>query len=457
MGKTLSNMGILWTDRRDFYIKPQTVATLWPIVTPFTTIMMAKPTEKVKDPDYKLFEYEGKWVRQEFSAGVIAAAQNWGGADANATALPGDAAANIATLPLLANSVIGLNATVSLAWKGLQLEIRSAAGEYKGVALIHSVSVAAQTITLKSMGNPRADDNRALALATGDVFYVVGSAFGEKTYAPSAWHDDIEVVYNSTQIFKTAVEVSGTLKEAALRGYSSELARLRGEKAKEHKIQKERAFLKGVRSFGTGMDHMRAGVFHADSHASHQVDEDGNLVRTTMGIIPAIFKYGTSDRTSDEQNIFQITMANYNYSQFVDDAEKMFNFLPTVGYKRGLCGPGAYSYWSKMANDAGFAKKSGWKVQLGAEERDKLGFKVRRLETPHGDLFLTLAPILRGPERNTMVVIDEENVGHTLYRGSKFMANIKTDDAYDGVKDQYFSDEGVRIGLIKTHSIWEFV
>jgi hypothetical protein len=37
------------------------------------------------------------------------------------------------------------------------------------------------------------------------------------------------------------------------------------------------------------------------------------------------------------------------------------------------------------------------------------------------------------------------------------MANIKTDDAYDGVKDQYFSDEGVRIGLIKTHSIWEFV
>jgi hypothetical protein len=458
IAKPLSNMGVLFTDRRDFYIKPQTVAHLWPTVTPFTTIMMSRGTEKVQDPDYKLFEYEGKWVRQEFTAGTIAAAQNWGGSDANATALPGDTSASLATLPVATSPPpIGITATVAPAWRNLQLEIRSAAGVYKGVGLVHAINTSTNSITVKSLGNPRADNNAALALATGDVFYIIGNAFGEGTYAAKAWHDDLEVVYNSAQIFKTAVNITGTLKAAALRGYSSELARLRVEKAKEHKIQKERAFLKGVRSHGTGMQHMRSGSFASDSFANHQVDEDGNLIRTTMGIVPAIFKYGSADPTSDEQNIFQVTMANYNYAQFVDDSEKMFNFLPAPGYKRGLCGPGAYSYWSKMANDSGFAKKSGWKVQLGAEERDKLGFKVRRLETPHGDLLLTPAPIFRGPERNTMLVIDEDYVGHTLYRPSAFQTNIKTDDGYDGVKDQYFSDEGVRIGLIKTHSIWEFV
>ena len=37
--KNLSGSGVLFTDRRDFYISPQVVKELWTDVTPFTTIV----------------------------------------------------------------------------------------------------------------------------------------------------------------------------------------------------------------------------------------------------------------------------------------------------------------------------------------------------------------------------------------------------------------------------------
>ena len=46
-----------------------------------------------------------------------------------------------------------------------------------------------------------------------------------------------------------------------------------------------------------------------------------------------------------------------------------------------------------------------------------------------------------------------KNLFHAQYRKPKFQANIKTDNAYDGVKDQYFSDEGIGISLIESHSM----
>ena len=36
-----------------------------------------------------------------------------------------------------------------------------------------------------------------------------------------------------------------------------------------------------------------------------------------------------------------------------------------------------------------------------------------------------------------------------------YQANIKTDNAFDGVKDQYMSDEGLGIQLIEIHSLFK--
>jgi hypothetical protein len=52
--KALDNSGVLFTDRRDFYIKPQVTAELWPSVSPFITTLLGKAPRKTKDPDFKL-------------------------------------------------------------------------------------------------------------------------------------------------------------------------------------------------------------------------------------------------------------------------------------------------------------------------------------------------------------------------------------------------------------------
>jgi hypothetical protein len=276
--------------------------------------------------------------------------------------------------------------------------------------------------------------------------YVIGSAIGEGQTSPEAWADELSVVYGSTQIFRTPVEITGTLYQAALRGESSELARLRLQKQQEHKIQKERAFILQGSPAGTGMD----GTAYTDKVV---LDKDGKPVRTTMGIVPAIEKYGKT--SGDSQNIFTPSMATYKYSQFVDDMEKVFQYIPEAGFKYAFCGRGVISYFSKV--DTNLAKQSGFAVQMQQKaDRDTLGFAIKTLETPHGILKLVPTPVLRGPHKNTMIIPSDENLFHAMYRDAKYSTNIKTENGYDGVKDEYFSDEGIGMTLIESHNLFKF-
>jgi hypothetical protein len=270
-----------------------------------------------------------------------------------------------------------------------------------------------------------------------DWCFVIGTAIGEGQTSPESWADELKVVYGNTQIFRTPVEVTGSLYQAALRGESSELARLRLIKQQEHKIQKERAFIFQGSPAGTGMD----GTAYSDAV---RLDKDGKPVRTTMGIIPVIEKYAA-------QNVLPIVSASYKYSNFVDDMEKVFQYIPEAGFKYAFCGRGAISYFSKV--DSNLASKSSWNVQLSKSDRDTLGFNVRTLETPHGILKLVPTPVLRGPYNNTILIPSDENLFHAQYRAAKYSTNIKTENGYDGVKDEYFSDEGIGMTLAESHFI----
>jgi hypothetical protein len=283
------------------------------------------------------------------------------------------------------------------------------------------------------------------AFVATDYAMVVGSAFGEGTGAPTAWSDDLKVVYNQCQIFKTPVEITGTLLQASLRGVSKELGRLRDMKSQEHKIQKERAFLFGSNPQGTGHDSGAFGSLEAIG------DAQGNTLRTTMGLIPALKKHGVSSASSYEQNVFASSDIE-TYSKFVDSMEKIFQYVPTSGMKRAFVGAGALGHWSKMSGASGFAGDSGWGVDIGDMKRDTLGFNYRTLETPHGMLQLIPTPSLRGPYNKHMVIVSDENLFHAQYRAPKFEASIQAND-YDGVKDQYVSDEGIGITLMESHAM----
>ncbi len=431
--KQLYNGGassVLYTDRRDFYVDPQVTKELWTDVAPFTTLVSNRETRDVPDPIFKMFEHRNPWVKQEFSInkGTPGTLPN------NDTGLTG--------IPI--DGIVGLASSADSSYVGLEVEIwNSAKTTYKTVALVSAVASNGE-ITLKHL------KAGTQALADNDVCIVIGNARGEGSSSPDAWSDELSTVWNSTQIFKTPLQITGTLEAAVLRGESSELARLRKMKAEEHKMQKEKAFLFGKRIGGTGLSGS------SDSFADNgRTDADGNIVRTTYGLIPAIEDYGAS--SGDDKNIFTVG-DSYSYSNFVDDMEKVFQYVPEAGVKRAFCGAGALGYWSKLASASGsnvMASNSGWTVNIGDMKRDALGFNYRVLETPHGMLQLIPTPALRGPYNKYMVVVSDENLFHAQYRPMVYQANIKQDNAFDGVKDQYMSDEGLGLQLIESHKLFK--
>lgn len=427
--KQLYNGGassVLYKDRRDFYLDPQVTKELWTDVAPFTTLISNQESRNVSDPLFKMFEHRNPWVKQEF------AINNGEGY----TIPDSDAGIEIAI-----DGIKNLASVADSSYVGLQIEIwKDDYSAKKGIALIKSVSAGAPTVVSLSGEFDVEDD---------DVCLVIGNARGEGSSAPEAWSDELTTVWNSCQIFKTPLQITGTLEAAVLRGESSELARLRRMKAEEHKMQKEKAFLFGKRIGGTGLS--GSGDSFADGG---RVDGDGNIIRTTYGIIPALEDYGYA--SGDDQNKF-VVGNSYTYANFVDDMEKVFQYVPESGVKRAFCGAGALGYWSKMASASGsnvMSSNSGWTVNIGDMKRDALGFNYRVLETPHGMLQLIPTPALRGPYNKHMLVVSDENLFHAQYRPMVYQANIKTDNAFDGVKDQYMSDEGVGIQLIESHKLF---
>ena len=441
--KLLKASGVLYTDRRNFYVDPQVTKELWTDVAPFTTMISNQEQRQVPDPTFKMFEHRNPWVKQEF--------QNAGETVTLAANGTESAALNI-------DNIQGLASSVDSSYLGLVVEIWNSAKDSKKATAIISSAVDADEIKVKILSTESGSD---YDLVDNDYYMVIGNAHGEGSSAPEAWADELDVVYNSCQIFKTPLQVTGTLEAAVLRGESSELARLRRMKAQEHKMQKEKAFLFGQRVGGTGLGDAAYDAGNLGSDPAEGVladggrtDSDGNLIRTTYGIISALDKYGNSTSTHDAQNVFTVD-GSYGYGNFVDDMEKVFQYIPETGMKRAFVGAGALGYWSKMAGSSGLAGNSGWTVNIGDMKRDGLGFNYRVLETPHGMLQLIPTPALRGPYNKYMAVVSDENLFHAIYRPSMYQTNIKQDNAFDGVKDQYMSDEGVGIQLIESHHLFK--
>jgi|TARA_R110001583_G_scaffold194500_1_gene365502 hypothetical protein len=428
--------GVLYTDRRDFYVSPQVVKELWTDVAPFTTVISNRETRKVPDPIFKMFEHRNPWVKQKCLVNGTPTLDD----DDN-----GDTVA--------VDGIVGLVDGPDNSWVGLIFEFWNTAETTKaGTAVVTAVS--GSNLTMKTLSGA------AFSPGNNAPMYVVGNAHGEGSSAPDAWADELQVVFNSSQIFKTPLQITGTLLAASLRGEASELSRLRAQKNQEHKMQKEKAFLFGQRDSGTdlGGSAYDAGNRSADIVETFaddgRTDANSNVIRTTYGMVSAMDKYGESG-SYDYQNIFSVSEATYTYNSFVDDMEKVFQYVPEAGVKRAFCGSGALGYWSKMAGSEGMAGSSGWTVNLSDMRRDSLGFNYKVLETPHGILQLIPTPALRGPYNKYMLVVSEENLFHAQYRSPMYQTNIKTDNAFDGVKDQYFSDEGVGISLIESHHLFK--
>ena len=411
--KSALNSGVLYEDRRNLYLNPHITKELYPSVTPFTTLIQNMSMVKTPDPDYKMFEHEASWVDMRFLQA--------GSGNTDALAVSTESAD------------ITIDGVVGQPYLGLKVDIYAdsagSPGTYKGQAVITTMtsSSVVQVTPIYKLADPSFADN--------DIFVAVGHAAGEGTGAPEATSDELTIAWNSAEIMKTPVEITGTLHEMALRGYSSELARLRDDKEKQHKILKEKSFLLGRR---LGADYTAS--------TAHINGADGKKIRTTHGVVPFIYD------ESPSANKIAVTMSTYTYDSFIDDMQIQFLYSNDNAIKYAVTGDTALGYWSKIES-SGFLGNAGVTINISPEE-ERFGFNVRNLRTPSGLLRLTRSPLMsqgmQGVYSGYMVIVDPENVQHVTYRASRYETNIQANDL-DGQKDQYFSDEGLGITLPKTH------
>src|SRR5690625_3880858 len=216
--KNLSASGFLYETRRTFNLdRDDSIHYLYKEVSPFLGWLTDKPSEEVDDPDFKMFEDQGSWRHQRLHV-------NMGTPPSWTTGQPGD------TVDVDVDGAEGLGIDASLL--GVQFMVwDSTKTTYKGNVIVDAI-VDADTITIKSVGNPQDADQAIDALADDDIFEISSQDWGEGKEAPEARNDELSNVYNSTSITRTAIEVTGTLYKTSLRAtrggqFSNELDRLR--------------------------------------------------------------------------------------------------------------------------------------------------------------------------------------------------------------------------------------
>lgn len=439
--------GLLYTDRRRFYLNENEVAELYMSETPFLSGLMGMGSEQVDDPDYKMFEYRAGWANPKFLADGTATT----GVPGTQFAVNCDGAEGVAIDSSLIGAVVDI-------WN-------SAETTFRGTAVV--VNVVGVGVTFKALGLATSSTQTLGNIANDDVFRVRTTAAGEGVTSPDASTDELEVVWNSTQIIRTPLELTGTLAAANLRG-QKERERYRINKGREHMMKLERALFFGYRTGGIGGTANGAGGGTDSSFISHTTDANGKTIRTTMGVIPALLRYG---RTSgDQQNVFSNSLGSYQFDDFADQMDKIAQYAPGGGEFVAYCGSFAYSAWSKLMSDSTFFATGQYNVEPMTTES---GLHIKKLFTPSGIVInlVRAAALNYGGDKGRMVIVNPDNVKLVSYRpnlgdagenggGSyssvAYNTNIKTDDGYDGIKDEYFSDAGVGLTLADSHALMTF-
>ena len=219
-----SSSSVLYTDRRDFYIKPNVVRELYPVVTPFLTFVSNfNQLTGLKDPQFKLFQHTNPWTRQYIACNGSAALKN------------------------LKCNVYASTTTGAVGGK----PTGAALGTVVITTYTNTTTVSVKNLTGASITIPQYG-----------FLEVIGTAYGEASEAGTAWSDELKVVWNQCGIHRTPFQLTNVLMKAALRGESDEYTRLKIQKSQEHQIQKEREMMFSQSNIGTNLN-QQSTTYHA--------------------------------------------------------------------------------------------------------------------------------------------------------------------------------------------------
>lgn len=257
-----------------------------------------------------------------------------------------------------------------------------------------------------------------VAMNAGDKLAVIGSAYAEGTGAPTALSWDAVDHYNYTQIFKQAIEVSGTLQQTNLRTGSKENEALT-KALKLHMADIERAMFFGKRDIlnPTSANPMRFTGGLLNSITTNQIDAASGFGSANV----------ITEKEFDRLLVEQLLAWGSKEKVVFGGARAISNFMQI-----------AKNRWQPTTVENAY------------------GVKFARYTTFAGDLLIYLHPMFRQmPDTDQMLVgLDLSYVKYRYMKGrdTSVKRNIQNNDQ-DGVKHQYMTECGLDLLQDKPHFV----
>ena len=255
----------------------------------------------------------------------------------------------------------------------------------------------------------------AAAVADNEVLSIAGFADQEGGTAPTAISFDPTTDYNYTQIFKTAVQVTGTLQNTYLRTGDKEQEQLT-KALKLHMGDIERAFFFGSRGIANG------------STAS-PTRSTGGLLSSITNITDCASATATTNKMTEKE-----------FDKFL--IEDIFAYGSNE--KVAFAGPRVITNMMEVG-------KNRWQP---TQVDNAYGVAFTRYTTFAGDLLVYMHPMFRqiSALSQEMVILDMNHLNYRYMDGrdTQLIRDVQTND-FDGVKHMYMSECGLEMTHSKVH------
>lgn len=271
-------------------------------------------------------------------------------------------------------------------------------------------SVTADALTVVRGWGTSTQAVSGLDIGDGDVIILLCNAFSEGTQSPEARSYNPTEAYNYTQIFKRAVENTGTNEATKYYGNVNKLDFQKEEELYQFMLERSRAYFKGNRVEFT--------------------DVNGKKKRTTAGLDSFI-----------TSNIF--IRNTFTYGNFMDFAEMAYGYGGAE--KILVCNPALATLVEKevLAN----------KIKMDVSPKTKeFGIKIDRLSTIHGSMDmmidLTMKDLYNLP---TGFALETPLIEEMILRPDIWKENVQANDL-DGRKDLIFGEAGLKVISEQRHA-----
>lgn len=256
-----------------------------------------------------------------------------------------------------------------------------------------------------------------------DEILKLGNAMEENSRAPESWATQPKKRFNYVQHFRTPFDGSNDQDAEGVKAGPDERVRLRSEKMVEHMIDMERQFMFGERK--------------------EWYDEDKDKIRRTSGGILQFIQEG------DDTLVYDLGAENngaLTETEFKNYCSEAFRYGSKS--KLFLCSRIVAQALDEHAAD---------RIQTSSGE-EEYGLKLRRYKTTHGNVLIATTELFERAYGNMGLMLDIDNIEVKVFDGqdSTLHTNIQENDR-DGWKDEYRTKAGLKVELVKTHSILEGV